>query len=164
VLSNKSAKAAPGEQPSHTYPDDKMREQGRRFAEWLQDGLKAQGWRKRDLNRASGISDTYIGILAQGGIGTNGIYQRPSPQIIERMAAALGADEDKGRVAAGYEPRPKFQSNDIRLQHGNRYRFFLDDTGTPLEIELTPELRHQLELVAALQRYRRGEKEDTSTS
>lgn len=81
-------------------------QRGKRFAAWLRRAREAKGWLKKDVAAASGVSNTYIGVLENDGINNStGQYQRPSEDVIEKLSISLGANEDTGRKAAGYGPR-----------------------------------------------------------
>ncbi len=53
------------------------------FAAALRAAMASRGLKKRDLARILGLSDTYIGKLANG-------EQLPSPDTAEKLASALG--------------------------------------------------------------------------
>lgn len=91
-------------------------ERGRRFAAWLTEARRRKGWNKKELHEASGVSNTYIGVLENDGINnTTGSYQRPSEAIIEKLATALGADISSGLIAAGYTPKKHWRKIEYTL-------------------------------------------------
>jgi transcriptional regulator with XRE-family HTH domain len=145
----------PPVESSHTHPSPELREQGKRFGEWLSAAQKRVGWRNKDTAAAASLSNTYVGVLIRGGVNSAGIYQRPSEEVIHRLAVALGADEDAGLLAAGYKPRAPRIPGQIVLQSGQTYTIIADPTGNAFEIEMTPEFLRELELHAELQQLRR---------
>ena len=87
-------------------PSDLERERGRRYAAWLRAAMRAKGWNKARLAVASGVSPTYLGILENDGVEkSTGEMRRASEKVVAKIAEALEADEDAGRLAAGYASR-----------------------------------------------------------
>jgi SOS-response transcriptional repressor LexA len=84
-----------------TTPEEYAR--GIAFARWLRSARAMRGWTQKRLQEESGVSDTYVGVLEADGVNkSTGSYQRPSEDVIHRLASALACDEEAGRLAAGY--------------------------------------------------------------
>jgi transcriptional regulator with XRE-family HTH domain len=92
--------------------EDSEIQRGKRVGLWIREGLARKNIKKSALAKATGISPTYIGIL------TNDCYEkrkdriiRPSPEIIRKIAAALGISPALGMDAAGW----KATAEDLQL-------------------------------------------------
>ena len=77
-------------------------ERGKAFGLWLRTARARRGFNKTEAAKAAGISPQYLGLLENDGINHAGVYQRPSEDVVRKLALALNASEDEGRMAAGY--------------------------------------------------------------
>lgn len=75
-------------------------------------GQRLKDWRKKayltqeDLARAAGVSVPYVSNLERDfSANTRSGKPRPSEDLCERFAKALGVAEDDVRIAAGYAPK-----------------------------------------------------------
>ena len=135
-----------------------MREQGRRFQQWLKQALADAPHGKftssRAVARSAEMSPTYLGVLLKGGINYNGFYQRPSPEMIHKLAGALGADEDAGREAAGWPRRHELEPGSIPFELGASYVFVLTANGRAIRVTCSSEVWAMLEIYSELQALR----------
>lgn len=82
-------------------------ERGRLFAAWLREAMKRHAWNITQLSDHSKVSKQYLGVLLNDGINNaTGKYQRPGELVIKKIADATGAEENAGRAASGYVPKP----------------------------------------------------------
>lgn len=73
------------------------------FGNWLRTNLNRAGLSNAELGRRVGVSGTYIGNLIRDySQNTKSGRVRPSEEVVESIAKALGTDVDEARLAAGY--------------------------------------------------------------
>jgi transcriptional regulator with XRE-family HTH domain len=77
--------------------------QGQRFARWLRLQRADRGWTQAHLAKLSGVSTAYLSLMEKGGILPDGNYQRPSEEIVGKLAAALELELGEVKLAAGHE-------------------------------------------------------------
>lgn len=76
------------------------------FGEWLRKQLHDGRVSNAELARRIDVSATYVGYLVRDfSPNTRSGKGRPSEEVVERIAAALDADVDDARQAAGYLPK-----------------------------------------------------------
>lgn len=79
---------------------------GKAFARWLRESLILRDLSQKELADASGLRPGTISALYNDGYDKQlDKIRRPKPETIHKIAEATGADEDKGREAAGYASR-----------------------------------------------------------
>lgn len=135
-------------------PTPDMIERGRRFGEWMRDGMRAKRWNNRELHEESQVSLTYVGVLLRGGVASTGLYQRPSLDIVNKLATALDIDEDLGREAAGWPRRRPPVPDSISLEMGTAYTLIATPTGRSVRLTISNEVWAVLEAYAELQAFR----------
>lgn len=75
------------------------------LSEWLYRSRRRAGLNQAELAQKSGLSKSYISILERGGEHPlTGKSVRPSEDVMERLAKALGVPADEARLVAGYAP------------------------------------------------------------
>ncbi|GAA0495320.1 hypothetical protein Ade02nite_18860 [Paractinoplanes deccanensis] len=66
------------------------------FADLIADGRRAKGWSQDDLERESGVSRSTISRWERG------LADRPEPEHVRAVCAALGVDPRRAAVSLGY--------------------------------------------------------------
>lgn len=73
------------------------------FGLWLSETLRNAGLRQADLVERTGLSKSYISTLVgDKPNSTTGRPIRPEPQVVEKIARALGVPVGEARLRAGY--------------------------------------------------------------
>jgi len=104
-----------------------VEEQAAKFAKWLREARDTAGLNKAQLAKEAKIARSYVTNL-EGAI-KNALTNKPTlpkPEIVERLAVALGVPVSEAREAAGYaaavEDRPTGEPVvDLELRKLNRY-------------------------------------------
>jgi transcriptional regulator with XRE-family HTH domain len=104
------------------------------FGEWLRKTREAKGFTQEDLAKAANnvCTSAYISTLERGqDVGKKGKPGRPSEEIVESLAVALGASVLTARKLAGYDttglPDPALDVlNQIAEQAAEVVRSFLE--------------------------------------
>jgi transcriptional regulator with XRE-family HTH domain len=79
---------------------------GEAFATWLRHALERKGWSARQLADNLECSHSNVSLYLRGGYDKQiAGYRRPKETFIDEAAAALTANPDEGRRAAGYQER-----------------------------------------------------------
>ena len=77
------------------------------FGQWLRGVRRARGLTQGKLARSCGVTKSYVSRLEHELDHTrDGDPVRPSPEVLDRMARALGVPEQVAREAAGHAPAP----------------------------------------------------------
>lgn len=85
--------------------------------------------RNADAARAAGVSATRVGTLLNDCFDKGeGRYKLPSPELIEKLAIALGADVNEGRKAAGFTPLQGIEPTPFLLP-GTKVRYHIPGVG-----------------------------------
>lgn len=75
------------------------------FGEWLREQIKNKGLSNAEVARRAKVSATYVGNLVRNfSPNTKSQTVKPSEEVVENIAFAVGASIDSARLAAGYSP------------------------------------------------------------
>lgn len=91
------------------------------FGDWLREKINERQLSNAALARRAGVSPTYIGNLVRDySQNTKSGKVRPSEEVVERIAKALGVDVDvdAARLAAGYASQSESRARSIELPDG----------------------------------------------
>lgn len=73
------------------------------FGQWIQGWLDKTGLKQSDLVQRTGLAKSYINTLVRDvPNSTTGRVPRPEPEVVAKIARALGAPINEARAAAGY--------------------------------------------------------------
>lgn len=90
-----------------TPPSAADLERGERIGVWIRTAQARKNVTAREVNEATGISESYYGVLRSGCYDrSKGTLHHPSRDAVERIARFLDADLEEGLRLAGYETSP----------------------------------------------------------
>jgi transcriptional regulator with XRE-family HTH domain len=77
------------------------------FGVWLKKWRKARQLTQSQLGEKAGCAYSLISMYERGvRQEVSGQYMRPEPELVERLATALGRPVEEGRMLAGYNASP----------------------------------------------------------
>ena len=89
-------------------PTTEQLAQGQRFARWLRLQRADRNWSRVSLAERAGFSTSYVNLIENGGIKSDGQYLLPSEEMLTKLAGALGLELELVLAAAGYD-KPELQ-------------------------------------------------------
>jgi transcriptional regulator with XRE-family HTH domain len=93
------------------------------FGQWLKEARKRRRLSQEGLARAAGCTGSYISLLERAAPDKrSGAALRPSVEVVDAVAAALGVTRREARLAAGYVPPDDagMSANEVRLLESYR--------------------------------------------
>jgi transcriptional regulator with XRE-family HTH domain len=77
------------------------------FGQWLRKWRKSRGLTQVQLAQKAGCGQSILSGYERGQkTERGGDYMRPEPEMVERLATALGRPVEEARALAGYNPSP----------------------------------------------------------
>lgn len=89
-------------------PTPEQLAQGQRFARWLRLQRADRNWSRVSLAERAGISASYVNLIENGCIKSDGQYLLPSEEILTKLAGALEIEVEPVLAVAGYD-KPELQ-------------------------------------------------------
>lgn len=107
------------------------------FGRWLKEARKGRRLSQEELARAAGCTGSYISLLERGTPDKrSGAALRPSVEVVDALAAALGVTRREARLAAGYVPPEDagMSVSEVRLLES--YRALPADVRAVIDIQI----------------------------